>query len=991
MIRRIQEQFRSADGAIVLVIVLFFILFFWSALFGGRFLLAGDPLLYSYPLRTVAWEMIKHGSLPLWTPLIFSGYPLLSMAQLGLAYPFTWGYLFLPGRWAEQVYVLTPYLLAPIFIYVYGREIRLSRMAALLAGLSFSYGGLMLSLIGLNGMLPHAVMWLPLGLIAVERARTRKFAPSLLLATGACAMSALTGIGQGFVYAGCLLGLYAGFIAVFWPVPNGVQEPGQAPDWNAWQRWRPVFVAVVAIVLAVGIWAFQVGETMRASEQSVRNKLSFEAFSYGSFPFPLIWRSLLEPLHNGGDATGFVPLLAFFLAIVAVIKTLFRGPRDSRVIFWTTIVVGACVLMMGAFTPFSRVVYQIPVINRFRVPSRHAFEWTFALSILSAYGWDALKATLERRNPEAAVARRSLRLILALIGLVAGTIFGIVWWRQLGGISATFPLSYNELHAKYLGWKVALFLATFLAIWQCFKLSINTARGWRIGLALYAIVLGCFVEPYIQLSHLSIPYSASAERFNTYAPTTQFLRKYSPEQTRVYSQINSSAEAHSPNPHVDPLNLTALAGLQNVGGYEPLMSERYSRALNSSQWDIVNRSAGLTPDPTLFEPRSHVLDLLNAGFVASYSNLRAEPEAYVEKERIKFAANETSAEIGTEPPLVLAGDAAQGDTLALVTTLANAGNISDGAPVARIIIHTADGQSIERALRAGPETAEWAHERADVRPVVRHSLAPVFDARPGDDKNSFPSYRYLARINLGQRQRIARVEIVKLVAQISIILWKASLYDSSAGASAPLWKPGAVNPLSSLDPSRWETVYQQDGALILQNKRALPRAWLTPEAEAVTEEEGWKRIRGLSERPFDPRRTALLETSSGNLPPVSGQPLSASASARIVSYEPNRLVIETNADRPAILVVSELFYPGWAAIVDGAETPIYRTDFLLRGTAVPAGTHRVELRYTAPGARAGAMISLCALLVVGALAIHVGRSKSNNSADQRDLKKAPIL
>ena len=41
--------------------------------------------------------MIRHGQLPLWTPLLLSGYPLLSMAQVGLGYPGTWGYLFLPG------------------------------------------------------------------------------------------------------------------------------------------------------------------------------------------------------------------------------------------------------------------------------------------------------------------------------------------------------------------------------------------------------------------------------------------------------------------------------------------------------------------------------------------------------------------------------------------------------------------------------------------------------------------------------------------------------------------------------------------------------------------------------------------------------------------------------------------------------------------------------------------------------------------------------
>ncbi len=971
---------RRADGVPLLVIALFFILFFWPALFGGRFLLAGDPLLYSYPLRTVAWEMIRQGSLPLWTPLIFSGYPLFSMAQLGVAYPLTWGYLFLPGHWAEQVYILAPYLLSPIFVYAYGREVRLSRMASLLAGLSFGYGGLMISLIGLNGMLPNAVMWLPLCLIAIERARTRRFAPCLLLATASYSMSVLTGIGQGFVYAGCLMAFYAAFITAFWPQFSGL-DGALTPGWLRWERWRPLLVALGAIVLSAGVSAFQVGETLRASEQSVRARLNYEVFTYGSFPFRMVWKSLLEPLHNAGDATSYAPLLAFSLAVLAAVKTLSQKPRDRRVVFWLVVTVAACVLMMGMYTPLGRALFHIPVINRFRIPSRHSFEWTFGLSILSAYGWDALKLRLEKRKPAAIASRQTARISLALICLALGAGVGVIWWRSMGKFSAGPPLSFNELHASYLGWKAALFLLTLIAAWQSFRI---TARGWRMGLLAGTIMLACFVEPYIQLSHLAIPVSSNAERFSTVAPTTRFLRQYPAEQNRVYTQINLSAEAHSPNPLVDPPNLTALAGWHNVAGYEPLMLERYSRALNSSQWETVNRGVGLMSDQTLFEPQSHVLDLLNTGFVVSYSNLRAEPETFVEKDGIKFAARETSMEVESERPLTLSNEAsggsAEGDTLALVTTLANAAGIDDGAPVARIKVHTAEGMIIERSLRAGLESSEWAHERADVRPIVRHALAPVFDTRPGDADNNFSSYRYLARINLGLRHRVARIELVKLLPQISVVLWKASLYDSSTSHSALLSKSDSPNTLSTLDPERWEIVYKKDGALILRNRRALPRAWLVREVEAVTEVEGWRRIRGLSDRTFDPRRTALLEVEPDSLPALSGRPLSDSAAARVVSYEPNRLVIETDSDHSAILVVSELYYPGWIAKVDGVETPIYRTNFLLRGIATPAGRRRIEMIYTAPRARAGAVFSLFALLCVGGLAIHAVAFKKRNSA-----------
>jgi hypothetical protein len=77
-------QKRGADVGVISAISIFFVLFFWQTIFKGDIIIGGDPLVYSYPLRMIAWESIRNGVLPLWTPLIFSGYPLLSMAQLAL-------------------------------------------------------------------------------------------------------------------------------------------------------------------------------------------------------------------------------------------------------------------------------------------------------------------------------------------------------------------------------------------------------------------------------------------------------------------------------------------------------------------------------------------------------------------------------------------------------------------------------------------------------------------------------------------------------------------------------------------------------------------------------------------------------------------------------------------------------------------------------------------------------------------------------------------
>ena len=82
------------------------------------------------------------------------------------------------------------------------------------------------------------------------------------------------------------------------------------------------------------------------------------------------------------------------------------------------------------------------------------------------------------------------------------------------------------------------------------------------------------------------------------------------------------------------------------------------------------------------------------------------------------------------------------------------------------------------------------------------------------------------------------------------------------------------------------------------------------------------------------------------------------------------MIVETTSTAPAILIVSEVNYPGWVASVDYAPARIYTADFMLRGIYVPAGAHRVEMRYTAPAARTGAWISIGSLLAIAALCVY---------------------
>lgn len=141
----------------------------------------------------------------------------------------------------------------------------------------------------------------------------------------------------------------------------------------------------------------------------------------------------------------------------------------------------------------------------------------------------------------------------------------------------------------------------------------------------------------------------------------------------------------------------------------------------------------------------------------------------------------------------------------------------------------------------------------------------------------------------------------------------------------------------------------------------LPRAFLVYAYTVASDEAAV--TTAMNDARFDPRITAVLETDPGRvlLPPAGTTPWKA----KIQEYRNNAIGIDVTTEVDGLLVLSEIHYPGWKAYVDGVETPVYRTNYNLRGMFVPAGTHRVEVRFQPESVTRGMWISLASLLLCG--------------------------
>ena len=177
-----------------------------------------------------------------------------------------------------------------------------------------------------------------------------------------------------------------------------------------------------------------------------------------------------------------------------------------------------------------------------------------------------------------------------------------------------------------------------------------------------------------------------------------------------------------------------------------------------------------------------------------------------------------------------------------------------------------------------------------------------------------------------------------------------------------------------LDWSKFVLAFDGDAKLnVYENKNARPRAFLVPQTQPVTDHEAaWAAIHAAG---FDPHGAAVVEGASN---------LSAGGQGQVaeIRHQANRLTMQVTADAPAFVVISQMWYPGWQAWVDGAPAgPVLRTNYTFQGISVPAGAHRVELRFAPFLWRAGWGLAAVGLIFAVFILLKYHRKDKGQDAD----------
>jgi hypothetical protein len=148
------------------------------------------------------------------------------------------------------------------------------------------------------------------------------------------------------------------------------------------------------------------------------------------------------------------------------------------------------------------------------------------------------------------------------------------------------------------------------------------------------------------------------------------------------------------------------------------------------------------------------------------------------------------------------------------------------------------------------------------------------------------------------------------------------------------------------------------GGQVKELANEIPYAFLVPNGTVKSEE---SMLQFMKSDEFDPRKTVIFskQPNQGQKTAEHNRPFIGSCN--VLSHRPEEIRFRISSNQPAYLVMSEIWYPGWVASVDGEEREVICGNYLFRVVPVEEGIHELTLHFVSWPFRVGAVVSFLAL------------------------------
>ena len=164
-----------------------------------------------------------------------------------------------------------------------------------------------------------------------------------------------------------------------------------------------------------------------------------------------------------------------------------------------------------------------------------------------------------------------------------------------------------------------------------------------------------------------------------------------------------------------------------------------------------------------------------------------------------------------------------------------------------------------------------------------------------------------------------------------------------------------------LPDGKFTLAFDAPGDLALyRNEAAFARGWLVHAVQRVADPAA--AVAALQAAGFDPRQTAVLQAAADVVLPLDSA--TGAEQVTITRYSSNEVVLAVAATAPALLVLSETWYPGWRVTVDEVPATLRQVNGALRGVSVPAGKSTVHFWFAPDSWRLGLLAAVAGWILL---------------------------
>jgi len=1006
------------------------LIFFYKLAFTDWILARGDTYAYFYPYWAARDAALSAGRLPLWSPDLFMGVPLLANSQLGTFYPPNWLTIGLAPPDAIRISILLHIGWAALGAFWLARRVvRLEVIPALTAASIFALGGYVGAHVEQINQL-QGIAWMPWLFLLFDRSLigrgdspSRPYNIHVLLLAMAWALQLFTGHTQTVFITGVGLGFYGlvhhvtqikNFRFSSYPHPpppspnirEGENDKSLSPLSIVWggnlgvgtseslqtdkaqnitpfslrffasfARLRFILILLFAAILAILLALPQLIPSQELASLSNRgnglNQQQAMAFSFN----PLIAGRGLLPSYDAQPFTEYIAYVGVIGLGLALIGA-FSAERKKWV--WIALTLAGVFLALGLYNPLYWPLATLPGFNLFRVPARWLALFALGMAMLAGIGMQQLT---QKRPPR--------RLLVGIVGLSAALMAASL-------LATRAPAEIDSAAAP----------------------TALTWAGW-IG-ALLVLLVGIFlIEPPSHQEHQEINEVGT--------------RNIVPLRTTLSNREDSHKKS----------SLRFFAASRFRGKVLLLFAvliELWFAAQTLPYNDLS--------DPAVYDQTRFPVDLMQVynegqtppGRLLSISNLGFDPGDRPTLEarwaamgisdraaRYAFTAAKMQETLASNLPLIWGIPTIDGYDGGLLPTLYYTAFSSLLLPEGAL--RTIDGRLRENLALPECRGACLPQERWLDLTNTRYLLVDkvydlVYDGIFYDTTfefnldageyiwfNEIPEFEattlnilYNYDADMPDEQAIsadialAAVDglqgltplIEDTVAVDNLRLVRLGLESSATTPfSASQIRVNAltdmrIRALSLVDtrtgdfiqltPDGWRRTYSAE-VKIYENTDVLPRAFIVHDALVFPDTwDGTEQALAAMRAPaFDPSQTVTLNGE----PPLdfAAVPADRPSTATITSYTPTRIVIAVDAAADGYLLLTDAFYPGWTASdSDDHQLEIFRADVMFRAIAVSVGQTTITLKNENPVYRVGFILGGAMwVLVIGGAAIAVIR------------------